>query len=78
MKEKSISMSDWQTAYDKIGFSYHLDLGRINELLMLALGVKSENINKLNICTVENSDLFYSYRAHNKTDKRIGTIIEIL
>ncbi|MDK8277978.1 laccase domain-containing protein [Peptostreptococcus anaerobius] len=45
---------------------------------MLALGVKSENINKLNICTVENSDLFYSYRAHNKTDKRIGTIIEIL
>lgn len=78
MKEKSIPMSDWQTAYDKIGFSYHLDLGRINELLMLALGVKSENINKLNICTVENSDLFYSYRAHNKTDKRIGTIIEIL
>lgn len=78
MVEKGVSYKDWEGAYINKDGKYHLDLGIINELLMLSLGVKRENINNLNLCTVENSDRVFSYRAHDKTEKRIGTIVEIL
>ena len=57
---------------------YYLDLWKINELTLKDCKVKEENIINLNICTNCNHDKFYSYRKHNKTSKRIGTMIQII
>ena len=48
-----------------------------NELTLKDCNVKEENIINLQICTNCNHDKFYSYRKHNKTPKRIGTMIQI-
>lgn len=55
----------------------YLDLWKINELTLKDCKVKEENIINLEICTNCNADKFYSYRKHEKTPKRIGTIIQI-
>lgn len=67
----------WSYCYDIVDSRYHLDLGKINELLAIEMGIKPENICNLNLCTVENSEILHSYRAHDKIEKRIGTIIYI-
>ncbi|MPM79899.1 hypothetical protein SDC9_126941 [bioreactor metagenome] len=56
---------------------YYLDLWKINELILRDAGFKSENIINLNICTSCKCDSFHSYRKHDKTDERIGMILEI-
>ena len=56
---------------------YKLDLWKINEYILKECGVKYENIINLNLCTSCNSDKFHSYRKHNQTPKRIGTILQI-
>lgn len=56
---------------------YYLDLWKINEYILKSAGVKSNNIINLNICTSCNSEKFHSYRIHEKTDKRIGLMIQI-
>ncbi|MGL5330807.1 MAG: peptidoglycan editing factor PgeF, partial [Peptostreptococcaceae bacterium] len=56
---------------------YYLDLWKINEYILKECGVKEENIINLNICTSCNSDKFYSYRVHDKTQKRIGMLMQI-
>ena len=56
---------------------YKLDLWKVNELILKESGVKDENIINLNLCTSCNSDKFHSYRKHNQTPKRIGTILQI-
>ena len=54
---------------------YYLDLWKINEYIIKS--TKVSNIINLNLCTSCNSKLFHSYRKDNKTDKRIGMIIQI-
>lgn len=56
---------------------YYLDLWKINTEIMKEFGVLESNIVNMNICTSCNCEEFYSYRKHNKTQKRIGTFIEI-
>ena len=56
---------------------YKLDLWQINEYILKECGVKDENIINLKLCTSCNSDKFHSYRKHNQTLKRIGTILQI-
>ena len=56
---------------------HYLNLWNINKYSLESIGVKSENITNLNICTNCNSDKFHSYRAHNQTAKRIGLILEL-
>lgn len=56
---------------------YYLDLWRINEYLLKCSGVKPNNIINLNLCTSCNEDKFHSYRKHDKTQKRIGMILQI-
>ena len=56
---------------------YKLDLWKVNEHILRECGVKDENIINLNLCTSCNSDKFQSYRKHNKTPERIGTILQI-
>ena len=56
---------------------YYLDLWKVNEYVLKTCGVEENNIINLNICTSCNSDKFHSYRIHEKTDKRIGMILQI-
>lgn len=56
---------------------YYLDLWSINEYILKTCGVKVENIINLNICTSCNSDKFHSYRVHEKTNKRIGLMLQV-
>ena len=56
---------------------YKLDLWKINEYILKECGVKDENIINLNLCTSCNSNKFHSYRKHNQTSERIGTILQI-
>ena len=56
---------------------YKLDLRKGNEYILKECGVKEDNIVNLNLCTSCNSDKFHSYRKHNQTPKRIGTILQI-
>ena len=56
---------------------YKLDLWKVNEYILKECGVKEDNIVNLNLCTSCNSDKFHSYRKHNQTLKRIGTILQI-
>lgn len=54
---------------------YDMDLpGLIREQLLTA-GVKPENIEESGICTSDNNDIFYSYRADGKTTGRFANII---
>ena len=56
---------------------YYLDLWSINEYILKTCGVKVKNIINLNICTSCNSDKFHSYRVHEKTNKRIGLMLQV-
>ncbi len=56
----------------------YLDLAKINKQTLLSCGIKKENIIDTNKCTSCSDSEFYSYRKDNKTDKRIGMIMEII
>lgn len=56
---------------------YYLNLWKINTQILKEFGVLKSNIINMNICTSCNCDRFFSYRKHQKTQKRIGTFIEI-
>lgn len=56
---------------------YYLDLWKINEHILKCSGVKKQNIINLNLCTSCNEDKFHSYRKHDKTQKRIGMLLQI-
>ena len=42
---------------------YHLNLWRVNEIILLEAGVKAENIAVTDVCTCCNSEVLYSHRA---------------
>lgn len=75
-KDKFVSTNDdlYKIKNDK----YYLNLQNINKYSLESIYIKPENIIKLDICTNCNCDKFYSYRGHNKTPHRIGTILEII
>lgn len=56
---------------------YYLDLWKINEYILKSIGVKENNIINLNLCSSCNEQDFHSYRKHDKTQKRIGMILQI-
>lgn len=56
---------------------YYLNLQNINKYSLESINIKPENIIKLDLCTNCNCDKFHSYRAHDKTPCRIGTLLEI-
>ncbi len=56
---------------------YYLDLWKINIQMLEEFGVLESNILNMDICTSCKCETFYSYRKYNKTQKRIGTFIEI-
>ena len=77
-KFKDKFKSNIYTLYEIKEDKYYLNLQNINRYSLKSIGVKDENIIDVGICTNCNSDKFYSYRAHDKTPCRIGTILEII
>lgn len=53
---------------------YLLDNQGLNKQMLLNLGLQEENITISPYCTVENDDLFYSYRKHKDTGRNITII----
>ena len=47
---------------NKINGRFMLDLWKANQLQLLSVGIKDENIEIANICTFENNELFFSAR----------------
>lgn len=74
----NINLANHAGKFDIIKDNKHyLDLWKINELILKDCKIKEKNIINLQMCTNCNHDKFYSYRKHNKTPKRIGTMIQI-
>lgn len=56
----------------------HLDLVEINRLQLLRAGLSSHNVALSGICTIHEHNRFYSYRADNKTNGRIVSMMTVL
>lgn len=54
---------------------FKVDLWLANKKILLSSGLKYENIDVLNICTVCNSHQLYSYRVHKEKTGRMGAFI---
>lgn len=54
-----------------------IDIWSMNKDQLLSCGILKENIDLLGVCTVCNSDKFYSYRTHRENTGRQTAIIEI-
>ncbi len=57
---------------------FKVDLWEANRQILLAAGVKSENIDVLGLCTVCHSDMLYSYRTHGENTGRMGAFIQLV
>ena len=53
---------------------YLLDNKGLNKQMLLNLGLSENNITVSPYCTVENDDLFYSYRKHKDSGRNITII----
>ncbi len=56
---------------------YHIDLKEINRREMVRLGVHEKNIEKSNLCTFDNGELFFSARRQTIHSGRMLTGIMI-
>lgn len=59
------------------GINYSIDNSKLIESRLIKLGIKKSNIHDCGICTVDNNDDWYSYRAEGDISNRIGTILMI-
>lgn len=57
---------------------WHLDISKANEIELLNLGVKRDNIENSYICTYKNNDLFFSARRQGINSGRIISGIMLL
>ena len=55
----------------------YINLKGINKQQLVEAGVKSENIDVCQYCTVCNNDLFFSYRNENATTNRHSAVIKL-
>ncbi|MBR2675188.1 MAG: peptidoglycan editing factor PgeF [Mogibacterium sp.] len=58
-----------------MGGKYHLDLFAANKLTLLRAGVQESHIAVSNLCTMCNSDIFYSYRAGRLENENAAMIV---
>lgn len=56
---------------------FMVDLWKANERILLKYGLKKENIDVLEICTICNSDMLYSYRVNKEATGRMGAFISL-
>ena len=66
---------NWEQLLDQKGSKWHLDLWQANRLQLEQIGVQTSNIVVSKVCTVCNSELFFSYRAENGCTGRMGVVI---
>ena len=55
----------------------YVDLKGINKRQLIGAGMKSENIDVCNFCTVCNNSLFFSYRKENATTNRHSAVVKL-
>ena len=55
-----------------------VDLHRANEDQLTACGVKPVNIFKAPFCTIERTDLFFSYRVEKKLYGKAGRMMSVI
>ncbi len=56
---------------------FMVDLWKANEKILLKYGLKRENIDILEMCTICNSDMLYSYRVNKEATGRMGAFISL-
>lgn len=56
---------------------YHIDLKEINKQLMVRAGVPERNIEKSDMCTACNNDIFFSHRASGEKRGSMAAVIGI-
>ena len=66
---------DIESAYDKVGDKYMLDLPYINKTQLLKAGLKEENIELSNVCTACDVEYYFSYRKENGCSGRFMSMI---
>lgn len=54
---------------------YHLDLNAANRMTLLEAGVPEDHIAVSNVCTMCNSDKFYSYRARRLENEQVAMLV---
>lgn len=72
-----VKKMDFDTSqyYHKIDEQHYLmDNQGLNKQMLLNLGLLKKNITTCKYCTVENDDLFYSYRKHKDSGRNITII----
>ena len=57
---------------------YNIDTTLINQIILMEVGLKKENIIDSGLCTVCNSNLFHSYRAEKEKSGRNGAFIGLV
>ena len=55
-----------------------VDLHAANEDLLAASGVRRENISKAPLCTIERTDLFFSYRVEKSKYGKTGRLMSVI
>jgi YfiH family protein len=55
-----------------------IDLHAANKEQLLSLGVRAENIFIAPLCTMERTDLFFSYRREKKTHGKTGRLMSVI
>ena len=56
---------------------FKVDLWSANKEILLNSGLKNENIDVLELCTICNSEILYSYRVHKDATGRMGAFISL-
>lgn|SRR5699024_10410319 len=76
-----VKQMDFDTSpfyYQSDELHYQLDNKGLNKQMLLNLGLLESNITVSPYCTVENDDLFYSYRKNKDSGRNITIIKRIL
>jgi copper oxidase (laccase) domain-containing protein len=55
-----------------------IDLQKANRDLLLVAGVNPERIHPAPFCTMERTDLFFSYRQEKKVYGRVGRLMAVI
>ncbi len=56
---------------------YKVNLWEANRQILLSCGLKGENVDVMELCTICNSELLYSYRVHKENTGRMGAFISL-
>ncbi|MBQ9758002.1 MAG: peptidoglycan editing factor PgeF [Clostridia bacterium] len=73
--EEVANQFDADLVTEKKNGKFFVDLWEANKRILEKKGIVQKNIDVLGLCTVCNSDMLYSYRAHKDATGRMGAFI---